>query len=144
MGRTWFMLCRRLARHARYSSRTEEREAGLNEQFENSRCSHSEYPDRRLRLKRALVKRLGVNTSLTVHNCPSNSDCLTNSYGVARRYTVWDSTSPVQPICINSYSGQFFLLHLQSLFPLTGSFLAGQFMAAISTSGSTRLTNKRR
>lgn len=86
--------CRRLCRHARYSSRTEEREAGLNEQFENSRCSHSEYPDRRLRLKRALVKRLGVNASLTVHNCPSNSDCLTNSYGVARRYTVWDSTSP--------------------------------------------------
>ena len=86
--------CRRLCRQARYSSRTEEREAGLNEQFENSRCSHSEYPHRRLRLKRALVKRLGVNTSLTVHNCPSNSDCLTNSYGVARRYTVWDSTSP--------------------------------------------------
>src|SRR5436190_6897077 len=57
MGRTWFMLCRRLPRHAQYSSRTEEREAGLNEQFENPRRSNSEYPKRRLRLKDAGVKR---------------------------------------------------------------------------------------
>jgi hypothetical protein len=93
MGRTWFMLCRRLARHARYSSRTEEREAGLKEQFESPHCTHSEYPKRRLRLKRAGVKRLRVNCFPSVLY-PSNSYCLTDNYGLAWPYTVWDSTSP--------------------------------------------------
>ena len=83
MGRTWFMLCRRLARHARYSSRTEEREAGLNEQFENPHCTHSEYPKRRLRLKRAGVKRLDVNCFLSVHLIRRIVYCLTDSYGLA-------------------------------------------------------------